>query len=244
MFAGGEMIKIGISSTTPAPDQETPEQPKERIPFMAIPVTLAVGLLVAGGYVGNRVFASRGHATTIIPVRPEPAADSVAKPTAFGPTPAAAQTQAHPAVEYIATAAQVATAPTAVSTPAGLTAAAAPTIAAKTEPTVPKSDVHTAPVEVVTNPENSGEVSAQDKALGLIAPQHGERYLQIAAISSPMVPSFLADLKKYNVQASVAPGPHDGLVRIVIGPFSDQDSTARAKDQIQTKWPDCFVRLY
>jgi cell division septation protein DedD len=99
-------------------------------------------------------------------------------------------------------------------------------------------------VEVLTNAGNSGEVSAQDKALGLIAPQHGERYLQIAAISSHMVPSFLADLKKYNVQASVAPGPHDGLVRIVIGPFSDRDSTARAKDQIQTKWPDCFARLY
>ena len=79
---------------------------------------------------------------------------------------------------------------------------------------------------------------------GLIAPRHGERYLQIAAISASVAQKFLAGLGRYNLQASVAPGPHDGLVRVVIGPFPDRESVAAAKAQIESRWPDCFVRLY
>jgi cell division septation protein DedD len=238
MFAGGEMIKIGVSSTTPEPGPEASQQPKERIPLMAIPATLAVGLLVAGVYVGNRVFASRGHATPIVVVKPEPVSDPVAKPTAFGPLPSGTQAskvvarQPSPASPVTTPASQGSTVPHAATVPIFNSSA-------------PKAEVQSSPVVVTAeNQEARSSETAGGNDSGLIAPQHGERYLQIAAISSHMVPSFLADLKKYSVQASVAPGPHDGLVRIVIGPFSDRDSIARAKDQIQTKWPDCFVRLY
>ena len=235
------MIKIGVSSTTPEPSQEASEQPKERIPLTAIPVTLAIGLLVAGIYVGSRVFGSRAHATPIVAVKPQPLADSVAKPTAFGPLPPGTQPQSNPVTVRQSNSVPATTTPV---TQASKDPAAAPLRPAGSP--APKAEVRSSPAEAsAENPtSNSLETANRDIDPGLIAPQHGERYLQIAAISSHMVPSFLADLKKYNVQASVAPGPHDGLVRIVIGPFSDRDSIARAKDQIQTKWPDCFVRLY
>jgi cell division septation protein DedD len=234
------MIKFGASSTTLEPDQEVSGQPKERIPIMAIPVTLAIGLLVAGVYVGARIFASGAHATPIIAAKPLPASDPVAKPTAFGPTPG---TQVHAAPIVAATAAPVARA----SVTEAQVHAAAPAFASKVEASPASAEVRTGPEvaskqEVQTN--ISGQTVAQDKDLGLIEPKPGERYLQIAAISSNMVASFLADLKKYNVEARVAPGPHEGLVRIVIGPFANRDTVARAKDQIQANWPDCFVRLY
>ena len=85
---------------------------------------------------------------------------------------------------------------------------------------------------------------AGDKGEELIAPRHGERYLQIAAIPAAAAQKFLAGLGRYNLQASVAPGPNDGLVRVVIGPFRDWESASALKSQIQAKWPDCFVRLY
>jgi len=178
---------------------------------MAIPITLAIGLLVAAGYVGNRILVSRGHATSLVAAAPAPiVAASSAQAVASAPQPAPAP------------------------------AAVAPAIIA---PATRSADIPIPPAEkrdrAALNPD-----SADNAARGLIAPQPGERYLQIAAISSDMVTPFLADLRKYDVNASVAPGPHDGLVRIVVGPFADRDSVGRAKDQIQAKWPDCFVRLY
>ena len=86
--------------------------------------------------------------------------------------------------------------------------------------------------------------AAKNETGDLIAPQHGERYLQIAAISASAAQKFISGLSRYNLEANVAPGPHDGLVRVVIGPFPDRESAASIKAQIQTTWPDCFVRLY
>lgn len=188
---------------------------------MAIPITLAIGLLVAAGYVGNRILVSRGHATSLIATAPAPPAAVPIAQTAASAQPASAPV-AQPSNKPLKEAAVVAPAVAPGGRPADI-----PVLAAEKRE------------DAALNPE-----SASSAGLGLIAPQPGERYLQIAAISSDMVTPFLADLRKYDVRASVAPGPHEGLVRIVIGPFADRDSIARAKDQIQIKWPDCFVRLY
>lgn len=237
------MIEVGTSSTTPEPDQAAvPEKSKERIPLMAIPVTLAIGLLVGAIYVGNRIFASGAHATAIVTQKPDPIVKPVAQFAERSPAEAAqVQTsEGQPAPAFSAKPLALSLVQREVGTAAQAGTSAQPGIV------VTGQQPTTTGESPATKPEgreaNSGDSETRD--LGLIAPQHGERYLQIAAISTNMVPSFLADLKKYDVQASVAPGPHDGLVRIVIGPFADRESVGRAKDQIQAKWADCFVRLY
>jgi cell division septation protein DedD len=226
---------IGSSSGTPEAGEATPEQTKKRIPLMAIPITLSIGLLVGVVYVGNRVFASRTHATAVVAsslMRSEPAPSAAApilipKPTPFAPvqTPAPA-----PVAVPVAAAATVPERPAAIPERKDETPAAKPLLEVRTS---------------VSTPASTGETqAAPNDGVEFIAPQHGERYLQIAAIGSHMVPKFLSDLNRYHLQANVAPGPHDGLVRVVIGPFPDRESIAQAKAQIEANWPDCFVRLY
>jgi hypothetical protein len=106
-------------------------------------------------------------------------------------------------------------------------------------------DRQNSPANVPTNANREpAGVSTGAGDSGLIAPRHGERYLQIAAIPAGAAQKFVAGLGRYNLQASVAPGPNDGLVRVVIGPFRDWEAASALKSQIQAKWPDCFVRLY
>lgn len=246
------MIKVGAPPSILETEETAPEQPKKPFPMTAIPVTLAIGLVVAVGYVGNRILAPHANATTIFIAKPVPPAHGPANPQVPQPvgTTVASSAPVAPATSVTQPAA-MARAATASHTPTiampGVVAPAVsqPPVASHAKESPAFVEVKTAlPAPQPENPEGGSGQSSVDKDLGLIAPRPGERYLQIAAIATNMVPSFLADLKKYNVQASVAPGPHDGLVRIVIGPFADRDSAARAKDQIQTKWTDCFVRLY
>ncbi len=222
------MITVGSSSGTPEAGEALPERSKKRIPLMAIPITLSVGLLVGVGYVGIRIFSARNPATAVVASSlPRAEAPSVAVPVSAKPT--AFPSRAQPEIPVRSNAplpAAVAERP-----------AAAPETKDETPATKPLAEVRTLP----STPET---IPAQSDGVDLIAPQHGERYLQIAAISSHMVPKFLADLNRYHLQANVAPGPHDGLVRVVIGPFPDRESIAQAKAQIEANWPDCFVRLY
>ncbi len=101
-----------------------------------------------------------------------------------------------------------------------------------------------AKAEAVRKADPFPEPVTNDAGDGLIVPQPGERYLQIAAINTRYAPGFLVELSRNNLQARVAPGPREGLVRIVVGPFPDRDSLSRAKTQIQILHPDCFIRVY
>jgi cell division septation protein DedD len=83
-----------------------------------------------------------------------------------------------------------------------------------------------------------------DPSDAMIVPRPGERYLQLAAIPTQTAPKFLSKLRGDNLQASVAAGPSEGLVRVLVGPFSDRDSLDRAKAQLDVLKLDCFVRVY
>jgi cell division septation protein DedD len=87
-------------------------------------------------------------------------------------------------------------------------------------------------------------VPTSSEDTGLIDPQPGQRYLQIAAISSRAIDWFMAEQRRNNMHVRLAPGPHEGLVRVLIGPFPDWDSLYGVKAQIQKMWPDAFVRAY
>src|SRR5579863_3221319 len=164
------MITIGSSSSRPdesaGPDAaEVAEKSPRRIPLAAIPVILAVGLLVAAGYVGNRIWAARPHATAVA------GAITASAQQVLGSGPATLT----PAVSSKP-----------VSTSAGL-----PMPAATTTSTVNKQPAREA--EIPTPIEMLGaEQATRNDNLDLIAPQHGERYLQIAAISVRYSQKFLA----------------------------------------------------
>lgn len=212
------MLTVGSSTATDAPPERAANEAAEdssgkRVPLIAIPITLSIGLLVAAGYVGNRVMTSRKHATAVVV-----ASAPVPSPLLAAVPAAAPRVEAGPPIK---------------NSPAAQSKVRNGEMPVAKRPADPSPRAEVAAVD-----------SAGDSGGGLIAPQHGERYLQIAAISASAAQKFLAGLGRYNLQASVAPGPHDGLVRVVIGPFPDWDSVSAVKSQIQALWPDCFVRLY
>ncbi len=238
------MITVGTSSGHPETGEALPERPKKRIPLMAIPITLSVGLLFGVGYVGNRIFASRTHVTVVAtPVGSAPQAVSVVAPAVAGPAVAAAASAPPSSADQRVVSASAGPPPNAVP----VSKDPAPVAEPREQDAKPRAEAGTPrPASTpLPTPASTEEITqAQSEGLDLIAPQRGERYLQIAAISSHMVSKFLSDLNRYHLQANVAPGPRDGLVRIVIGPFPDRESITQAKARIEANWPDCFVRLY
>lgn len=213
------MITIGalsrVSETPAPPSPDEPEQARSDhgrrpLPLMLIPITISVGLLVAIGYVGIRIFAARPH----------PASSMQNAKTASQPSIAARPVASEEAQVEHASVVPVATAESAVT--------AVPQQPARTFPPPPPVD----------------PVLAEDTSDTMIVPQPGERYLQIAAINTKFVPRFLSEMRRNDWQVRVAAGPSEGLVRVLVGPFSDHDSLTRAKAQLQAIAPDCFVRVY
>lgn len=178
--------------------------------LMVLPITLAVGLMVASGYVGNRVFVARFHSAK--------SADSAHS----GPsTPATAV--APVAADRIKTTStdSAPVQPAHISQPA-----------ATSQPVVENSPVTTAPL------------TAGEPGEALISPRPGDRYLQIAATNTKAASKLVAQLRQNNIQPSLAPGPSDGIVRVLVGPFTDEDSLERSKAQIQIIGLDSFVHVY
>jgi cell division septation protein DedD len=86
--------------------------------------------------------------------------------------------------------------------------------------------------------------NVQAKAFTLVTPQPGERYLQIAAVTQHMVLTYVDTLRKVNLDAVVAPGPTPDLLRILVGPFSDQNSMDQAKAQLEAAGKSPIIRSY
>ena len=78
----------------------------------------------------------------------------------------------------------------------------------------------------------------------MISPKEGERYIQIGALDEERTRRYLAQLRQANLAPHVAPGPTPELLRILIGPFSDQASLITAKNGLDTAGIENFVREY
>jgi cell division septation protein DedD len=182
--------------------------------LIVIPITLSVGLFVAAAYIAGRVSAAKS------------------------PLPDSTQNVEAPAVVSAVDNEQVPSIP-APPVPIQFEKAAAPkpeTQETETQKTEGQTESTTASNHVVA------EEGAEDhSSYALIDPQPGEKFIQIAAISSPSVPKVLSELHGDNIQASVAPGPREGVVRILVGPFSDENSLGRAKTELRVLRPGSFV---
>jgi cell division septation protein DedD len=55
---------------------------------------------------------------------------------------------------------------------------------------------------------------------------------------------YMGKLREAKLEPHVAPGPRPELVRVLIGPFADQDSLTRTKSELESARIDHFVRKY
>jgi hypothetical protein len=78
----------------------------------------------------------------------------------------------------------------------------------------------------------------------LITPQARERYLQLAALGPTYTDKYLPQLRAKGFNPVVAPGPTDGIYRIIIGPFPDQLALAKQRDVLEAAGIQTFERVY
>ncbi len=211
------MLPIESSTSEPnTPPPATSEQEKpaaqdaenKRLSRIYIATILAAGLLIAAGYVGSRVFASRSH-----PPAPRP------ETTSNRPAPAV-------------------TAPSEEKAKTG-EKAKNPAPPAETPAPDPKSSSAQAPAVAPSAHEST---SADDE--GLATPQHGERYLQVAALSASTVQKYVSQLRNSQLEAVAARGPRPGITRVLVGPFSDRESLESVRARLLTMGVSPFVRSY
>ncbi len=78
----------------------------------------------------------------------------------------------------------------------------------------------------------------------MIAPQKGERYIQVGALNEEATRRFIQRLRNEKMEPHVAPGPTPELMRVLIGPFDNRDALNEKKAQIETEGIKTFVRQY
>jgi hypothetical protein len=225
-----------VTPGEPVEEKGAASDGRRRVPLMAIPITLSVGLLVGVGYVGNRIFAARFQGTPTVH-RVTPAAP-VASQTAPAPSEPPSQPSAAPQQPPEAIAPQREEKPAAIAK-----AASSPAVRSVAVP-APAASAPAIPHIQTNAAKPAGQEASVESTPELLVPQPGERYLQIIAVNSRFAPRVLADLQRSNADVHVAPGPREGLVRLLVGPYPDRESLERAKVQIQAQHPDCFVRIY
>ncbi len=120
---------------------------------------------------------------------------------------------------------------------------AAPVIAAAT---VPAAIVPTAPPkpEEMVQPKAGAPKLATDGQFPMIDPQPGERYIQVSALTEEAAERYVRQLRQAKLEPHVAPGPRPELLRVLIGPFADQDALARTKSDLERAGITNFVRKY
>jgi cell division septation protein DedD len=129
--------------------------------------------------------------------------------------------------------------PAPVKTVAVVAAEPAPSPPPKSEPvSEPKT-------ETLPPPEETKPVSADQ--LPMIAPQAGERYIQVAAVAALSVDDtrrYLAQLRRDKLDPHLAPGPSPELLRVLIGPFANQDALEQTQSDLARARIKHFIRKY
>ena len=92
--------------------------------------------------------------------------------------------------------------------------------------------------------ERSAPVSDDVSAVPIITPHGGERYIQVGALNLRATRRFVADLRGRKLEPLVAPGPTPEIMRVLIGPFDDNEALNQRRAQLQTEGLDTFVREY
>ena len=85
---------------------------------------------------------------------------------------------------------------------------------------------------------------ATDEQIPMIDPQAGERYIQVSALTEEAARRYIRQLRQAKFEPHIARGPRPELLRVLIGPFADQDALALAKTDLARAGITNFVRRY
>jgi hypothetical protein len=219
--AGNENKTAGPDESKAAPPDENKaaapdENKRSRLPWIWIPSVICLGLLVAVGYVGGRILASRPRVVRpvqiVSPAAPKQVAAAAAAENPVAPT--------QPEITPVAP----------VEDKPEQPASSSPAQVASINP----AQVHS-PWEPATS------VPAD---LGLIKPQPGERYIQISALNTTAARKYVEQLRRGPLEPHLAPGPRPEIVRVLIGPFHDSDTLLNTRADLKAAGIDCFIRDY
>jgi len=110
---------------------------------------------------------------------------------------------------------------------------------------VPPMAVRPSESESQNKPEapSSNPLSAVD-SLPMIDPQPGEQYIQVSALRPEAAQRFISQLREAKLKPYVAPGPSPEVLRVLIGPFADQDALLETKQNLARAGIKNFVRRY
>jgi cell division septation protein DedD len=100
--------------------------------------------------------------------------------------------------------------------------------------TPPPSDPEPAPAQTVNakpvwNPVN---------------PRLGETYLQLAAMGPLATKDYLQELAAKGIHPLIAPGPTDGIFRILTGPYANTTALEQARQALEAAGAKPMVRTY
>lgn len=77
-----------------------------------------------------------------------------------------------------------------------------------------------------------------------VTPKPGEKYVQIAAFGPKALQSYLRELESKGLHPVIAPGPSDGIYRILIGPYTNMETLEQTRRTLQVVGMDSIVRAY
>jgi len=85
---------------------------------------------------------------------------------------------------------------------------------------------------------------AAKSARRTVTPHPGEKYVQVAAFGPKALDSYLRQLESKGLHPLVAPGPADGIHRILIGPYTNPETLEQTRRTLQVVGMDSIVRSY
>jgi len=77
-----------------------------------------------------------------------------------------------------------------------------------------------------------------------VTPHPGEKYVQVAAFGPKALDSYLRQLESKGLHPLVAPGPADGIHRILIGPYTNPETLEQTRRTLQVVGMDSIIRSY
>lgn len=199
--------------------------------FTQVAVMIALGLLLAGWYVGYRVYSAPAAQPQIVVSTP---VIEVPKPVV---TPAVVPPKVESKSEFPKPEPQAAKPEPQVPSPQPQAAKPQP------ESPIPNPQSQMAkpepPLTKNQKPETSHRFTRHEAS-----PRAGERYLQIAAFGPKALDGFLKTLEGQGLHPLVAPGPVDNIYRILVGPFSNTTALEQARSLIKASGIEPMLRAY
>jgi len=194
-------------------------------------IVILMGVCFAAGYIFGRNSASAADAA-----RAKKGAEStiVIDPTSEGKGGAQRSSLAPGQVEVRGGSPVAAAKPPARPAPAGGTAeraAAPPPVAAK-------------PVTEAVKPAAAPSRPASEAGSGLVQPESGQTYLQVAAVRRPDANTLVSELRKKEFSAGVAAGPNETLFRVMVGPLKDSAEVNKERARLKELGFDPMVKRF